>query len=159
MEKITYIVPGLMDWMAQIRVGGAIARVHFTGGALTAYGVTPAEFTTTNEFMQKAIEQSDYFKQKRIQIGRRVNVGKAPASSIQAAKKVGEKTKGLEDSSDLVAREEKKDVVVKEVEVACLQDAQNYLKENFGVVSRKVASEEKADAIGKEYGVKFLWKS
>lgn len=66
MEKITYGAPRLVDWVAQIKAGAATVRVHFTGGALTSYGVTPAEYTTANPFIQKVIEQSTYFKEGRI---------------------------------------------------------------------------------------------
>jgi len=55
MEKITYGAPRLVDWVAQIKAGAATVRVHFTGGALTSYGVTPAEYTTANPFIQKVI--------------------------------------------------------------------------------------------------------
>lgn len=71
MEKITYGAPRLVDWVAQIKAGAATVRVHFTGGALTSYGVTPAEYTTTNPFIQKVIEQSCYFKEGRIILLRR----------------------------------------------------------------------------------------
>lgn len=71
MEKITYGAPRLVDWVAQIKAGAATVRVHFTGGALTSYGVTPAEYTTANPFIQKVIEQSSYFKEGRITLLRR----------------------------------------------------------------------------------------
>lgn len=74
MEKITYGAPRLVDWVAQIKVGAASVRVHFTGGALTSYGVTPAEFTTSNPFIQKVIENSSYFKEGRIIIQRRATI-------------------------------------------------------------------------------------
>ncbi len=66
MERVIYGAPRYMDWVAQIKVGAATVRVHFTGGALTVYGVTPAQFATTNEVIQKAIEMSAYFKEGRI---------------------------------------------------------------------------------------------
>lgn len=53
MEKITYGAPRLVDWVAQIKTGAATVRVHFAGGALTSYGVTPAEYTTSNPFIQR----------------------------------------------------------------------------------------------------------
>ena len=74
MEKITYGAPRLVDWVAQIKAGAATIRVHFTGGALTTYGVTPAEFTTSNPFIQKVIEGSSYFKEGRIMILRRTEI-------------------------------------------------------------------------------------
>lgn len=74
MEKITYGAPRLVDWVAQIKAGAATVRVHFTGGALTSYGVTPAEFTTSNPFIQKVIENSSYFKEGRIIVQRRAEI-------------------------------------------------------------------------------------
>lgn len=74
MEKITYGAPRLVDWVAQIKVGAASVIVHFTGGALTSYGVTPAEFTTSDPFIQKVIENSSYFKEGRIIVQRRAEI-------------------------------------------------------------------------------------
>lgn len=87
MEKITYGAPRLVDWVAQIKVGAASVRVHFTGGALTSYGVTPAEFTTSNPFIQKVIENSSYFKEGRIKVLRRATIEepKKPTPKAQPA--------------------------------------------------------------------------
>lgn len=85
MEKITYGAPRLVDWVAQIKVGAASVRVHFTGGALTSYGVTPAEFTTSNPFIQKVIENSSYFKEGRIIVQRRAAI-EAPQKPAPKAK-------------------------------------------------------------------------
>ena len=74
MEKITYGAPRLVDWVAQIKTGAATVRVHFAGGALTSYGVTPAEYTTSNPFIQKVIENSNYFKEGRIIVMRRAKM-------------------------------------------------------------------------------------
>lgn len=81
MEKITYGAPRLVDWVAQIKAGAATVRVHFTGGALTSYGVTPAEFTTSNPFIQKVIEQSSYFKEGRITLLRRIKIADTEKST------------------------------------------------------------------------------
>lgn len=74
MEKITYGALRLVDWVAQIKAGAATVKVHFSGGALTSYGVTPAEYTTSNPFIQKVIENSSYFKEGRIILLRRTQV-------------------------------------------------------------------------------------
>lgn len=68
MIRKTYGVSGLMDWTTQIKAGKGAVSVHFTGGALTAYGVTPAKFSTSNYFFQSVIENSDQFKNGRIQL-------------------------------------------------------------------------------------------
>lgn len=66
MIRKTYGVSGLMDWTTQIKAGKGSVSVHFTGGALTAYGVTPAKYSTSNPFFQSVIENSKQFKSGRI---------------------------------------------------------------------------------------------
>lgn len=68
MIRKTYGVSGLMDWTTQIKAGKGSVSVHFTGGALTAYGVTPAKYSTSNPFFQSVIENSDQFKSGRIEL-------------------------------------------------------------------------------------------
>lgn len=71
-KKKTYGVQGYMEWQALIRCGKATVTVHFSGGSLTGYGVTPAEFTTENPMTQAIIENSDYFKKGKIFLIREV---------------------------------------------------------------------------------------
>ena len=71
-KKKTYGVQGYMEWQALIRCGKATLTVHFRGGSLTGYGVTPAEFTTENPMTQAIIENSDYFKKGKIFLMREV---------------------------------------------------------------------------------------
>lgn len=68
MIRKTYGVSGLMDWTTQIKAGKGSVSVHFTGGALTAYGVTPAKYSTSNPFFQSVIENSKQFKSARIEL-------------------------------------------------------------------------------------------
>lgn len=55
-----------MEWVALIECGKATVKVHFSGGSLTGYGVTPAEFTTQNPMTQAIIENSKEFKGGKI---------------------------------------------------------------------------------------------
>lgn len=55
-----------MEWVALIECGKATVKVHFSGGSLTGYGVTPAEFTTQNPMTQAIIENSKEFKNGKI---------------------------------------------------------------------------------------------
>jgi len=96
MKLKTYGVSGLMDWTAQIKVGKATMSVHFTGGALTAYGVTPAKYSTSNAFYQRVIEESDYFKSGRIQLLSTMDVpGDATKKPRKAANTAGLRVKPL----------------------------------------------------------------
>lgn len=71
-KKKKYGVQGYMEWQAVIRCGKATVTVHFSGGSLTGYGVTPAEFTTENPMTQAIIENSEYFKKGKIFLMREV---------------------------------------------------------------------------------------
>ncbi len=184
MEKITYGAPRLVDWVAQIKVGAASVRVHFTGGALTSYGVTPAEFTTSNPFIQKVIENSSYFKEGRIIIQRRATIEepKKPAPKAkpkaQPAPQSAPQPKAEEPVAETPAptpapaeaepqeaaepepvaeaqTEEAEANGITKVPVTCLPDAQAYIQENFNISSYKVRSCEIAQRIAAEHGVQF----
>lgn len=177
MEKITYGAPRLVDWVAQIKVGAASVRVHFTGGALTSYGVTPAEFTTSNPFIQKVIENSSYFKEGRIIVQRRAKIEEpqkpapkakpkaqpapqaAPAPQPKAEEPVAEAPAPppapVEAEAQETAEPEPATAGLTIVEVTCLPDAQAYIQENFNISSYKVRSCEIAQRIAAEHGVQF----
>ncbi len=116
MKQVTYGVADLIDWKARIPVGKAAMSVHFTGGALTKYGVTPAEFTTTDHFTQRVIEDSEYFRSGRITVLRSIGTAdvRQPSPDVSAA------------------------VPAAGVEVACLEDAIEYLRSRFAVPSHRV---------------------
>lgn len=162
MEKITYGAPRYMDWVAQLKAGAATVRIHFTGGALTAYGVTPAEYTTTNPVVQRVIEQSQYYKEGRIVKLRSTTV--ADPKGVSKPKKTIEKPQtptptpavaGTEPTEPETPAEETPAEGLKEVEVSCLQDVQDYLQQNFGISSYKVRSKAAAQRAASEHGVMF----
>lgn len=182
MEKITYGAPRLVDWVAQIKVGGASVRVHFTGGALTSYGVTPAEYTTSNPFIQKVIENSSYFKEGRIIVQRRATIEGPKKSAPKAKPKVqpvpqptpepqpkaeepvAETSTPVSAASEAEAEPgseqeaevgESSGVGLTKIEVSCLPDAQAYIQENFNIASYKVRNCETAQKIGAEHGIEF----
>lgn len=173
MEKITYGALRLVDWVAQIKAGAATVRVHFTGGALTSYGVTPAEYTTSNPFIQKVIENSSYFKEGRIIVLRRTTVeeSKKPAPQPKTEKSVVEtpaptptpvETEASETAETEPATaeaetqaKETETAGLTRVEVTCLPDAQAYLQENFNISSYKVRNCETAQLIAAEHGIQF----
>ncbi|MBP3511167.1 MAG: hypothetical protein J6K19_03900 [Prevotella sp.] len=170
MEKITYGAPRLVDWVAQIKVGAASVRVHFTGGALTSYGVTPAEYTTSNPFIQKVIENSSYFKEGRIIVQRRIMIEEPRKPALRGKPKVHpapqQASAPQPNAEETVAKfpatapasvevEEPETVDLTKVEVTCLPDAQGYLQENFNISSYKVRSCEIAQKIAAEHGIQF----
>lgn len=73
-KRITYGVPGMMEYQSLIRFGRSTLKVNFSGGSMNAIGVTPATFTTSNFLIQQAIENSSEFKRGRIRIERTVEL-------------------------------------------------------------------------------------
>lgn len=126
--------------------------VNFEGGMMTRYGITPAEYTTSDAFKQKVIEQSDYFKNGRIKLLRVSGDDKKIGRSVKdVSTPADNREKGEEPNADAENNEEG----LTEVEVACLTDAQNYLKEHFGIASGKIRNWDKAMMVGRENGVVF----
>lgn len=197
MYKKTYGAPNYMDWVAQIKAGSATVRVHFTGGALSVYGVTPAEYTTSNAFIQTVIEKSQYFKQGRIKLLKSVEIADTtPAVSKTAAKPT--KAKAAAQTATKVEATAKEETTVEtptptvasettepteseetpteetetatedsgeadaesdgllKVEVSCLQDAQDYLQQNYGIKSYKVRTIAASQQAAFEHGVEFV---
>ena len=73
-KRITYGVPGMMEYQSLIRLGRGTLKVNFSGGSMNAIGVTPATFTTSNFLIQQAIENSSEYKRGRIRIERFVEL-------------------------------------------------------------------------------------
>lgn len=151
MRKVTYGVAGLIDWNAKIPVGKASLSVHFTGGALTKYGVTPAEFATADPVVQHIIEHSGYYTSGRISTLRVSEVCAPPG-----AKRVAVKTA---DSTRTAAREQSRLAAGSGavVEVGCLEDAAEYLREKFGVPSVNLRNRASIDENARQNNVTFKY--
>ena len=108
MIRKTYGVSGLMDWTTQIKTGKVSVSVHFTGGALTAYGVTPAKYSTSNPFFQSVIENSEQFKSGRIMLLGEMEVPDDAATKARKARmaaKAAEKPAPVPETPTPVAEE------------------------------------------------------
>ena len=177
----TYTVSGLMDWEAEIRAGKGRVKIHFTGGAMTAYGVTPAEYSTRDPFVQTVIERSEYFKEGRIRLHKeykeegvknasqktksRGKLSSPPTNQIQAPDTEGDNIPDTE--GDNIPDTEREISVENEepedgggesevrVKVSCLTEAQNYLKDHFGIATSRSRSRERAHELALQNGVIF----
>lgn len=176
-----YTVNGLMDWQAEIKAGKARVTVHFTGGAMTAYGITPAEYSTRDPFVQAVIERSDYFKEGRIRLAREIKEARgergsrAPEAGSQNRRITGSRApeagrqegaaKAAAQNQASPSQEEQEDMIEQEegiengeaerVQVSCLTEAQNYLKEHFGIATSRSRSRERAHELALQNGVIF----
>ena len=168
MEIRTYGVEGYMDWQCEIPVGRARAIVHFSGGTMTSYGVTPAEYSTGDPVQQRIIENSSYFKSGRIKFLRksgkpdRVQRREPKAAPTPAPPAEAPEPTRLPETAEPQAREVAAmsggaDIAnFIAIEVSCLTDAQNYLRDNFGIPTSRSRSKEKAQEFGRENGIVFV---
>lgn len=125
-----YGVRHLMEWQCVIIHNGAKFHFAFTDGATTGYGVTPARFRTTNPVLQQVIEQSNYFKSGKIFLEKKIILEK----DAEIAPKTAEEA---------------------EVKVACLDDAKEYLSEQFGVSGAKMRSKDSILKAAEAHNIKF----
>ena len=152
-----------MDWTTQIKAGKAMVTVHFTGGALTAYGVTPATYSTTDAFFQRVIEGSAQFRSGKIALLSEMEVSGNPDAS-DAARKVA-KDKAAVGASDAALTEAKGEAENGDeegtvVEVPDRYDAVVYLKEHFpgnGYTSTALRTKAAFDAACRAHGVRFVF--
>ena len=180
-----------MEWVALIECGKATVKVHFSGGSLTGYGVTPAEFTTQNPMTQAIIENSKEFKSGKIFLlreiegtgkfkefvrGQHANEGNhlggqaATASAIAGTALNADGTSKAptveatddEESTDDTEAEtaENSEATVTAdgkaiIDVTDLDDARDYLCENFGIARSSLRSNVSVYRAAEEHNIVF----
>jgi hypothetical protein len=184
MIRKTYGVSGLMDWTTQIKAGKGSVSVHFTGGALTAYGVTPAKYSTSNPFFQSVIENSKQFKSGRIELLGTMEVPDDAATKARKARmaaKAAEKPAKDEQSpvtetpvpetpaeaeqptgetQDETLQGDGEDADGGKIKVADKNEAIEYLKEHFAeknYTATSLRTKTAFEAACKECGVEFVF--
>ena len=69
-KRITYEIHGQIERNCFFRIGKALVRIEFTGGSVNSTGVYPAYYVTDNTLFQRAIENSEIFRNGEIKRGR-----------------------------------------------------------------------------------------
>lgn len=190
-KRKTYGVSGYMEWVALIECGKATVKVHFSGGSLTGYGVTPAEFTTQNPMTQAIIENSKEFKNGKIFLlreiegtgkfkefvrGQHANEGNhlggqaATASAIAGTALDADGTSKAPTVASVDDEESTDDTEAETVEdseatvtadgkaiidVTDLDDARDYLCENFGIARSSLRSNVSVPRAAEEHNIVF----
>lgn len=127
-----YGVAGLLEWQCLIVSGGVKYHITFSDGAMSATGNTPAKFRTDNPVVQNVIENSAHFKKGRIKLLKQTII---------------------EEEGDKVATPAAENV--KEVEVTDLEDAKQFLVDNFNVSPIKLTGKRSITATAKEHNIVF----
>ena len=89
MERITYEIYGQIERNCYFRIGKALVRVEFTGGSINSTGVTPAQYMTDNPLFQKAIENSESFRNGEIKRGRVEVIGEEGGEAGEVVAEAG----------------------------------------------------------------------
>lgn len=152
----TYGINGLLEWHGYIESNGVKMKVDFTGGTTTAYGVSPAIFTTKDPLTQHIIENSNKFKSGRIRLVRSAELTgeKQPASGNQrtTANSQQPADNGQQPSDKKEAAE------VRTITVADKTEAIEWLKENYpekNYLATNLRTKQAFDAACTECGVQF----
>ena len=69
-KRITYEIHGQIERNCYFRIGKALVRIEFSGGSINSTGVYPAHYVTDNALFQKAIENSEIFRNGEKKRGR-----------------------------------------------------------------------------------------
>lgn len=138
MIKKTYGLKGLVEWFCEVESGSAKFRFPFTGGAITAIGITPAEFTTDNPVKQYVIEHSSYYQSGKIYVLRNEDITVTDAERKQIAEAP------VASNDDLQV-----------IQVTCTEDAKQYMREHYGCNAADVRSKLQITRLAAEKGIRF----
>lgn len=166
---------GMMEWQVVIPAGKAKFAFHFTGGTLTAYGVTPAVYETDNELFQQVIENSGYFKRGKIvalvNYEDEAEEAAALQESLTQAKPVFVPTAALEAAGGsigsaaeaiaeaaAVSQAKQDGAGLEVVKMATVKDARQFLIDGYGVDASKLLRKEDVVKSGRTKGVEFVFE-
>lgn len=137
-KKIIYEIREQIERSCFFRIGKALLRVEFTGGSINSAGMIPASFVTDNPLYQKAIEDSELFRNGEITIG---------YSEILSEEK-------SEKLSDLKVDEKKTSIV--NTDVTNIQQARSFLmNEPYNISLSELQNKAVVREKALKYGVSF----
>ena len=135
----------MIEWSILLNVAGRIMNIDFEGGLASGTGIRPATFTTRNEIVQFAIENSGHFKHGRIILVSEMDI-EEPKEAIAEATEINP-------TDTEVAAEDN----LTEVEVSSLEEAVDYLVSNFDDAKKQqLRSKVTAKAFAETKGIRFV---
>ncbi|WP_311156324.1 hypothetical protein [Prevotella nigrescens] len=143
MKQKVYGAYNMTEWEILLPVAGRIMKIPFSGGTISGTGIRPAAFTTQNEIIQFALENSLHFKSGRVQLIDETDIEEPKAESEEAQ----ETSTDNEDVADNFT----------EVEVGSLEEAVDYLVSNFDDANKQqLRSKKAANAFAETKGIRFV---
>lgn len=143
MKQKVYGAYNMTEWEILLPVAGRIMKIPFSGGTISGTGIRPAAFTTQNEIIQFALENSFHFKSGRVQL--------IDETDIEDPKTESEETQETSTDNEDVADN------FTEVEVGSLEEAVDYLVSNFDDANKQqLRSKKAANAFAETKGIRFV---
>lgn len=132
----------MSEWKIILPVAGRIINIYFEGGTDSGTGIRPATFTTQNEIIQFALENSLHFKSGRVRL--------IDEMDIEEPKTEADETQETSiDNEDATGN-------FTEIEVGSLEEAVDYLVSNFDDAKKQqLRSKAAAKAFAETKGVRF----
>lgn len=120
-------------------------NIDFEGGLASGTGIRPATFTTRNEIVQFAIENSGHFKKGRIILVSEMDIEEPKEVMAEATEIIPTDTEEVVEDN------------LTEVEVSSLEEAVDYLVSNFDDAKKQqLRSKVTAKAFAETKGIRFV---
>lgn len=143
MKQKVYGAYNMTEWEMLLPVAGRIMKIPFSGGTISGTGIRPATFTTQNEIIQFALENSLRFKNGKVQLIDETEIEEPKAESEETQ----ETSTDNEDAADNFT----------EVEVGSLEEAVDYLVSNFDDANKQqLRSKKAANAFAETKNIRFV---
>lgn len=162
MTEKTYGVEGLMDWVCQLRAGSVTLVIHFTGGSMTAYGVTPAKYRTANKYYQWVIEHSAEYRSGRIVLLGTLELavpetteGSGADGTGAAPDMAGSDREGSAETGRNDAEGGGNGAAPEVIKVASMADAIDVMKQRYGYTTLQVRTKAALTAAAMTHNIKF----
>lgn len=141
-----YEIKNYSEYIINVSVGKRTFSIPFTGGALTNQGSIPASYSTNNEIIQYAIEHSRYYAIGIVYLAQEIKTEevKPTPQTLQPTPQPATKRSSGEEKT------------IKKVKVSDLQEAKNYLVENYNVSSLSLRGEKTIMEQAKIFGIEFI---
>ena len=142
-----YEIKNYSEYIINVSVGKRTFSIPFTGGALTNQGSIPASYSTNNEIIQYAIEHSRYFAIGIVYLAQEIKTDEEIKKLAQSSQPTPQPT------TKRSSGEEKE---IKKIKVSDLQEAKNYLMENYPISGLSLRGEKSIIEQAKIVGIEFI---
>ena len=157
--KKTYGIDYYAERHITIMMGKASLSVPFSGGASTGYGNTPAQFTTSEPIFQHAIEHCPLFLKGGIKILSVIELedDPKPLGVEESEEERAERMAKVRAAKEAAHDEDKQPqpTEMTEVEVTCIEDAKQYMMDNYGYSARALKTAKNILDAAKHTSVRF----